>query len=188
MTEKQALEKLLERHKRVSARKSGPMPLGFTIPEKQAVRTLAASQHSKGTIAARAGMSRKQFDKALEADSELADAFEAGVAEERLKIEQALYKAATDVRNPRQVQACMALLKVRHGYRDNSATSATQVNVQVNNNLPAPLDPRRFAAMMKRIEKQRPPVEIEATPEPRGPNTETDPITAIREAQKESRR
>lgn len=183
MTPKAAEEKLLARHKRVSQRKSGPASLQFTITEKQAVRTLAAQGHSQGTIASRAKMSLSQLKRAFESDPELREAFDQGLAEERLVLDQALLKTARDSKNPRQVQAVMSLLKSRHGYREGSL-SGTQVNVQVNNNLPAPLDPRKFAALMKRIEKQGAPEVIEVTPEPRPVNVSIDPVAAVKADQR----
>ena len=156
MTPKVAEEKLIARRKRV-ATKRGPKSLGFTITEQDAVRCLAAHTHSQTTIATRAGMSARDFRRACEADSKLRDAFDAGVAEERLKLDSALFKTALDSKNPRQVQAAMSLLKSRHGLTEGGGAS---VSVNVNNvlALPSPQDARKYIATVKRIAAQTPTV------------------------------
>lgn len=181
MTPKQAEAHLLERHKRVELRKGGPPSLKFTRMEKLAVQCLAAHAHTQATIANRAHMSVQQLAKAFDGDPALREAYDQGIAEERLRIDTALLKTALDTKNPRQVQACMSLLKSRHGVTEGGGKG---VSVQVNNvlALPSPQDARKYQSMIKRVAKNAPTmIEQEATPP--GPRVEVDPIQAVKDSQ-----
>ncbi len=173
MTPKVAEEKLIERRKRVITNR-GPHKRGFTIIERDAVRCLASHAHSQQTIANRAGMSLAHFKREFESDSKLREAYDAGIAEERLSIDTALLKTALDSRNPRQIQAAVSLLKSRHGYTDGGGVS---VAVQVNNilSLPSPQDTRKYQAVIKRVAKQA-PATIEHDASLSGPRIALDPV------------
>jgi hypothetical protein len=185
MTPKEAEKHLLERHKRVELRKGGAPSLKFTRLEKLAVQCLAAHAHTQATIANRAHMSIKQLSKAFEGDPELREAYDQGIAEERLRIDTALLKTATDGKNPRQVQAAMSLLKSRHGVTEGGGKG---VSVQVNNvlALPSPQDSRKYLSTVKRV-AARAPVTVEHAPQEqdRAPIKRVDPVAAVRAAQGE---
>ena len=104
MTPAVAETKLIE-SRRTRKKATGPPSLGFTITQIQAVRALAANCHSQRSIATLAGLTHKQFRAAMEADPELRDAWDVGIADERSSIESALLKTALATGNPRQVQA-----------------------------------------------------------------------------------
>lgn len=165
MTPKTAEAKLMDRRKRV-ATKRGPQSASFTMIERDAVQCLAAHAHSQTTIAARAGMSARQFQRACESDTKLRDAYDAGIAEERLRIDSALLKTALDSKNPRQVQAAMSLLKSRHGLTEGGGGSVS-VNVQNVLALPPPQDSRKYQSIIKRVAAQTPTVIEHKTEETR---------------------
>lgn len=181
MTPKQAEAILIARKQRVSGNKGGAESLAFSKQEREAIRHLAAQAHSQGTIANRAGITLAQLKRAFEMDTLLREAYDAGIAEERLKIDQALLKTALDSKNPRQVQSAMSLLKSRHGLTEGGGKS---VSVNVNNvlALPSPQDFRKYQSIMKRVTKLAPTV-IEHAPQGT-PRIAVDPIKAVREKQK----
>ena len=175
MTPKVAEAKLIDRRKRVITNR-GPQSRGFTIIERDAVRCLASHAHSQQTIANLAGMSLAHFKRSMESDSKLREAYDAGISEERFRIDSALLKTALDSRNPRQVQAAMSLLKSRHGVTDGGGLS---VAVQVNNilSLPSPQDARKYQAVIKRIAKQAPAtIEHKSDDQDRAMTVSRDPV------------
>jgi hypothetical protein len=185
VTPKTAEAKLIERKRK--KRRTGPMPLSFTIPEIDAVRTLAAHGHSQATIASRAGLTSKQFKKAREKDERLDEAMIAGRAEEKLRITTALLKTATDSSNPRQVQAAVTLAKMRHGFRDGSGGGGVEVNVTNQLAIPGPLDARTYRKLVADAVKDRPVLIEQKDDEARPLRLPDDPVGSVLSKRRESR-
>jgi hypothetical protein len=183
MGPKAAEEKLIS-SRRVRKGKRGPASQQFTSIEKECVRILAEDGHSQQTIAYRAGLSLSEFKRALLADTQLREAWETGIAEERLRIVRALRKTAFSSTNPRQIPAAGLLAKMRHGFSESGGSSATS-NVNVAINLPAPQDARKYQAIINRTQKNAPAViEHQSTI---GPPEPLDPIASVKRRQQEAR-
>jgi len=183
MGPKAAEEKLISSRRRRKG-KRGPASQKFTSIEKECVRVLAEDGHSQQSISYRAGLSLSEFKRALQADRGLREAWETGIAEEKLLIVKALRKTAFSSTNPRQVPAAVLLAKMRHGFSDNAGSSATS-NVNVAINLPAPQDARKYQAIINRTQKNEPAV-IQHQPTD-GPPAPLDPIASVKRRQQETR-
>ena len=176
-------EKTLIESRRRRKKRTGPPSLDYTEPERIAVQTLAANCHIQASIAGLSGLSISQFKRGFEADPKVRAAWEMGVAQERVKIEQALLRTALSPSNPRQVQAATALLKSRHGVSEGGGSSVS-VNVQNVFALPAPQDARKYQAIIKRTQKHQPSL-IEHETQAQGARIPTapDPIATLKRKQ-----
>jgi hypothetical protein len=112
-------------------------PPQYVAAEK---RALAATGHSKRGIAAYFGVSVETFERWMDEDEDLREAFANGRENERHALHNSLYVAAIDKGNP---TAAMFLLKARHGYREGD--QAEQGNkVSITFNLPGAMTAEQY--------------------------------------------
>jgi hypothetical protein len=107
-------------------------------------RALAATGNSVRGIAAYFGTSVDTFNRWMDEDAELAEAFANGRENERMTLHNSLFVAATQKAN---ATAAMFLLKARHGYREGDQSEQSN-RVQIVFNLPGAMT----AAEYKTIE------------------------------------
>jgi hypothetical protein len=118
------------------------MPEKRTAPSGCAAETraLAATGHSVRGIAAYFGTSVETFNRWMEDDAELAEAFANGRENERMTLHNSLFVAATQKAN---ATAAMFLLKARHGYREGDQSEQSN-RVQVVFNLPGAMTAEQY--------------------------------------------
>src|SRR5882757_3293867 len=90
-----------------------PAPPSFAIAP--VITTLASTGFSKVGIARHFNISLRTFNRWLEEDDELAEAFKVGRDQERQSLHNVLYRLAVEGQDK---IAAMFLLKSRHGYRE----------------------------------------------------------------------
>ncbi|MBB3990853.1 hypothetical protein [Croceicoccus naphthovorans] len=109
------------------------------------VREYAADGFSVVGVAAKLGTTPKTFNKWLEAQPELQDAFDAGRESERWALHNKLFRLAMEQDN---APAAMFLLKARHGYREGDQ-SAQGGGVSVTIALPGAMSREQYAQKVK---------------------------------------
>ena len=108
------------------------------------VRELAADGWSIVGVAHRLGVDRKTFERWLESDPALQDAFALGREQERHALHNMLYRRATEKGD---VNAAMALLNSRHGYRSDQGDTGNRVSVTIA--LPGAMTLQQFTSIGK---------------------------------------
>lgn len=107
------------------------------------IRELAANGHSLLGVAVGLGTSVATFNRWIDEDATLKDAFDEGREKERHTLHNMLYKAAIEGGNP---TAAMFLLKARHGYREGAETDAGN-RVSINFTLPGAMSMKDFGVI-----------------------------------------
>ncbi len=103
-------------------------------------RALAATGHNVRGIAAYFGVSSETFNRWMDEDGEIAEAFSNGRESERMVLHNSLFVAATQKGN---AVAAMFLLKARHGYREGDQSEQSN-RVQVVFNLPGAMTAEQY--------------------------------------------
>lgn len=137
------------------ARKPPPRPERKEPPPdaRDTILAAAAGGATKRGVAIMLGTSFQVFDRWLDENHELQEAFERGRELERQTLHNTLYKTATEGTGKEKLVAAMFLLKARHGYREGEQEQqGNRVNITFN--LPGALKPTEFIqeAVNARIE------------------------------------
>ncbi|NYF80568.1 hypothetical protein [Granulicella arctica] len=103
---------------------------------------LAATGHSKLGIAAYFGVGIGVFERWMEEDDELKEAFANGREQERHALHAALFNKAMRGDGP----SAMFLLKSRHNYREGDQSDISN-RVQITFNLPGAMTPEQFKTL-----------------------------------------
>lgn len=115
----------------------------FKHPPKDAaekIREWAAVGYGKNAMASRLGTTYKTFQRWLDEDVELQEAFNAGREKEHHALFNALFTQATTKGN---TTAAIFLLKARHGYREGDQSDQAN-KVQINFQLPGAMPIAQF--------------------------------------------
>jgi hypothetical protein len=105
------------------------------------IEALAATGFNKIGIAAHFGVSADLFNKWMEANGKLAEAFKRGRERERQALHNALYKKAIEKND---TVAAIFLLKARHSYREGDQSQDAN-KVAITFNLPGAMTPEQYA-------------------------------------------
>lgn len=127
-------------------RKAGRKPINPPADAAERIRDLAADGFSVIGVSHRMGVGKDTFNRWLDENPELREAFDHGREAERHALHNLLYRQAMEQGN---ATAAMFLLKARHGYREGDQTdTAGRVAIQIN--LPGALSLQQFTALSKK--------------------------------------
>jgi hypothetical protein len=185
MTPREA-ELLLRESKKRRKKSRGPAGLGFTIPEKQAVRIMTHHRRTQAQIADMVGLGLRAYHKALESDEQLAAMQQLGRDDRLLEHAEKLEKIAKKDTHRGQMRALELLLKMDGQIGEARERSSNELHININANvIPQAIDGRKYAAIMKRIQTE--PANAIIEHEPQEVPKKLDPIAAVREKQRQER-
>jgi hypothetical protein len=107
------------------------------------IRQLAAKGHSLLGVAVGLGTSIATFNRWIDEDAALKEAFEEGREKERHTLHNMLYQAAIEGGN---TTAAMFLLKARHGYKEGAEANAGN-HVNITFTLPGAMSMQEFGVI-----------------------------------------
>jgi hypothetical protein len=178
VTKNQAIKVLGRRSTRVAATR-GRRSKAFIKTEIEAVYALAKAGYDLDGLASKAGLEPDDLRQAIKLDATIGQAYEAGRADLRQALVAAQVEIALDKTSPRATQAFNNVMAAL-GYVDAKGKGGTSVSVEVRNELQvaAPMDGRRFRAIMAKLNDGLPDKTGETIDVRPGPPVDVDPVKA----------